>query len=109
MLALLLNVVAPIVVIWTLFLWPKHTRPAPCPVHRPWLHLVPGPGSLAAIPLVGSTPGLVCFAWDGWMLAAAYMFVSKGRCRIIMALTAMVSGPIGVVIAWLTPPRRVGP
>ncbi len=107
-LALLLNVVAPIVVIWTLFLWPKHAQPAPRPIHRPWLHPVLGLGSLTAIPLVGNTPDLVFFAWYGWMLAAEYMFVSKGRRRIIMALTAMVSGPIGVVIAWLTPPKRVG-
>jgi len=108
LLALLLNVIAPIVVIWTLFLWPKHVQPAPRPVHRPWLHLVLGLGALAAIPLAGSTPELALFAWYGWILVAEYMFVSKGRRRIIMTLTAMLTGPIGVVIAWLVPPRRVG-
>ncbi|GEM_PF-2105837 len=109
LLALLLNAIAPIVVIWTLFLWPKHAQPAPRPVHRPWLHLVLGLGSLAAIPLVVSTPELALFAWYGWILVAEYMFVSKGRRNIAMALTAMLTGPIGVVIAWLTPPRRVAP
>jgi len=37
------------------------------------------------------------------------MFVSKGRRNIVMALTAMLTGPIGVLIAWLAPPRRVAP
>ncbi|MGQ9928522.1 MAG: hypothetical protein ACUVS4_16855 [Chloroflexaceae bacterium] len=108
-LALLLTVVAPVVVIWTLFLWPKHARPAPRPAYRPRLQLILGIGSLAAVPLVGSTPDLVSFAWYGWMLVAEYMFVCKGRRNLIMALTAMLTGPIGVLIAWLIPPRRVVP
>ena len=108
-LALLLNVVAPVVIIWTLFLWPKHARPAPRPAYRPRLQLGLGLGSLAAVPLVGNAPDLVFFAWYGWMLVAEYMFVSKGRRNIVMALTAMLTGPIGVLIAWLAPPRRVVP
>ncbi|MFV9505158.1 MAG: serine/threonine protein kinase [Oscillochloridaceae bacterium umkhey_bin13] len=100
----------PLVLIYVLINQPKHLPAAPRPAYRPRLCFMLGfIGLLLTTLLFLLGPGFLLLGMYLLAFIAEYIFVSKGRLPGIMLLLSafIVTSPIAVLIAALTPAKRV--